>query len=59
MPKIEAIPTTYLEIQTIRAQFLQAVNCQIRYDSCNYRHWADEYHLLIDGQTLTSQTNRI
>ena len=52
MSKLEVIRTEYDAIQTIRSQFLQSVNCQIRYDSCHYRHWADEYHLILDGQKV-------
>lgn len=50
--KITIRKTTLEEILPFRQQFLQAVNCQIRYDSCHIRHWADEYVLLLDDEKV-------
>ncbi len=50
--KIEVRKSTLAEILPLRHQFLQAINCQIRYDSCHIRHWADEYLLILDGKKV-------
>ena len=44
--------TSLTEIQELRHQFLQEVNCQIRYDSCHIRNWADEYLLILEGKNI-------
>jgi GNAT superfamily N-acetyltransferase len=41
--------TTLKDIEPFRLLFLQETNAQIRYDSCHWRGWSDEYLLTIDG----------
>lgn len=42
----------YEEILPLREQFLQENRFQIRYDSCHWRGWADEYLLMTNGQSI-------
>lgn len=51
-PNLTIRKTTLEEILPLRYQFLQAVNYQIRYDSCHIRHWADEYLFIIADQKV-------
>ena len=48
MQNINIYKTPLEEILPFRKQFLQEINCQIRYESCHTRHWADEYLLVLD-----------
>ena len=43
-----ASKTTLKDIEAFRSLFLQETNFQIRYDSCHWRGWSDEYRLTID-----------
>jgi GNAT superfamily N-acetyltransferase len=42
-----AVKATLKEIEPLRALFLQETNFQIRFDSCHWRGWSDEYLLKI------------
>ena len=50
--KLVVQKTTLEDILPLRHQFLQALNCQIRYDACHVRHWADEYLLVLNGKKV-------
>src|SRR5688572_3106781 len=43
-----ASKATLKEIEPLRALFLQETNFQIRFDSCHWRGWSDEYVLRLD-----------
>lgn len=43
-----AVTATMKDVASLRALFLQETNFQIRYDSCHWRGWSDEYLLKID-----------
>ncbi|MDW3197406.1 MAG: GNAT family N-acetyltransferase [Cytophagales bacterium] len=45
VPRISIRKCSYQEIQSLRKLYLQEQNCQIRYDSCHWRGWADHYAL--------------
>lgn len=49
MKNLEVQKVTLETILPLRKQFLQEVNCQIRYDACHFQHWADEYLLIWEG----------
>jgi GNAT superfamily N-acetyltransferase len=40
---LNIVKTDWEAIQPLRALFLQESNFQVRYDSCHWRGWADEY----------------
>jgi len=45
---LKIVKTDFEAIQPLRALFLQENNFQVRYDSCHWRGWADEY-IFSDG----------
>jgi hypothetical protein len=45
---LKVIKTNLDTIQPLRALFLQESNFQVRYDSCHWRGWADEYVFIVD-----------
>jgi len=45
---LNIVKTNWEAIQPLRALFLQENNFQVRYDSCHWRGWADEY-MITDG----------
>ncbi len=47
---LKVVKTDLAAIQSLRALFLQENNFQVRYDSCHWRGWADEY-VFTDGDT--------
>jgi len=49
---MKILKTQYSDIQTLRKQYLTEMNCQIRYDSCHFRGWTDEYTLWIHNQKV-------
>ena len=46
---LKIVKKDFEAIQPLRALFLQENNFQVRYDSCHWRGWADEYVLTFDG----------
>lgn len=42
----------YEDILPLRKLYLREYNCQIRYDSCHWRGWADHYSLTFDGKMV-------
>ncbi len=46
--ELKIVKTDLETIQPLRALFLQEKNFQVRYDSCHWRGWADEY-VFTDG----------
>jgi GNAT superfamily N-acetyltransferase len=44
-----AVKATLQDINYLRALYLQETNFQIRFDSCHWRGWSDEYLLMLDG----------
>ena len=46
---LEVVKTDLETIQPLRVLFLQESNFQVRYDSCHWRGWADEYLFFDEG----------
>lgn len=43
---------TYKAIQPLRKLYLQEQNCQIRYDACHWKGWADHYSFTYEGEFI-------
>jgi GNAT superfamily N-acetyltransferase len=48
----KAIKATLREVEALRALYLHEMNTQIRFDSCHWRGWSDEYLLKIEDQAV-------
>jgi hypothetical protein len=44
----KAVKATLKDVEPLRALYLQEMNRQIRFDSCHWRGWSDEYLLKIE-----------
>lgn len=47
MKAVKIVQVDTAAIQPLRALYLQEQNCQIRYDACHTRGWADAYHVQV------------
>lgn len=48
--KLSIHKTNLTEILPLRSKYLEAMNCQVRYDACHARGWSDSYLVRLDGK---------
>ena len=48
----KAVKATLRDVEPLRALYLQEVHTQIRFDSCHWRGWSDEYLLKIEDEPV-------
>lgn len=49
---MDVVLSTYDEIKSLRLKFLSEINHQVRYDSCHWREWSDEYLIFSNGDPI-------
>ena len=48
----KAVKATLRDVEPLRALYLQEMHTQIRFDSCHWRGWADEYLLKMEDEPV-------
>jgi len=48
----KAVKATLRDVEPLRALYLQEMHTQIRFDSCHWRGWSDEYLLKIEDEPV-------